>query len=67
MNIAELYELYLHYPKVITDSRKCVPNSIFFALKGENFDGNAFAAKALNGGCAYAVLLDMSEQLKDMA
>lgn len=58
MNIAELYELYLHYPKVITDSRKCVPNSIFFALKGENFDGNAFAAKALNGGCAYAVIDD---------
>jgi len=58
MNIAELYELFLHYPKVVTDSRKCVPNSIFFALKGEKFDGNAFTEKALNEGCAYAVIDD---------
>ncbi len=41
---------------VCTDSRKANKNSIFFALKGENFDGNRFAAKALDTGCAVAVI-----------
>ena len=56
MTISELYELYLHNPKVTTDSRNCPFGSIFFALKGENFDGNQYASKALDSGCAYAVI-----------
>ncbi|MFY1613405.1 UDP-N-acetylmuramoyl-tripeptide--D-alanyl-D-alanine ligase [Macellibacteroides fermentans] len=56
MTISELYELYLHNPKVTTDSRNCPFGSIFFALKGENFDGNQYASKALESGCAYAVI-----------
>ena len=56
MTISELYELYLHNPKVTTDSRNCPLGSIFFALKGENFDGNQYASKALQSGCSYAVI-----------
>ena len=34
MTIPELYELFIHNPKVTTDSRNCPRGSIFFALKG---------------------------------
>jgi len=47
MDISELYRLFLHYPHVTTDSRNCPNDSLFFALKGERFDGNAFAKQAL--------------------
>ncbi|MDR2917033.1 MAG: UDP-N-acetylmuramoyl-tripeptide--D-alanyl-D-alanine ligase [Tannerella sp.] len=60
MTISELYSLYLQHPTVTTDSRTCPPGSIFFALKGESFDGNTFAEKALLSGCAYAVVDDAS-------
>ena len=47
MTIPELYELFIHNPKVTTDSRNCPRGSIFFALKGDKFDGNQYAEKAL--------------------
>lgn len=56
MNIQELYQVYLQYPCVTTDTRKPVRDSIFFALHGENYDGNKFAAEALKKGAAYAVV-----------
>lgn len=56
MTIPQLYELYIHNPKVTTDSRNCPRGSIFFALKGEHFDGNQYAEKALASGCVYAVI-----------
>lgn len=56
MNTTELYELFVHHRKISTDSRNCPPGSLFFALKGENFDGNRFAAKALDAGAAYAII-----------
>jgi len=56
MNIAELYELYQKHPIVSTDSRIIIKDSIFFALRGENFDGNQFAADSLQKGAAYAVI-----------
>lgn len=56
MTIAALYQIYLQYPVVTTDSRNCPDDSIFFALKGDNFNGNSFAKKALTEGCAYAVV-----------
>lgn len=56
MSIRELYELYLKHPSVQTDSRKIKAGDIFFALKGDNFNGNAFAAQALADGAAYAVV-----------
>lgn len=56
MEIEELYEIYRQHPVITTDSRDCPEGSIFLALKGESFDGNKFAASALNKGCAYAVV-----------
>ncbi len=56
MKISELYDIFVQHPVVVTDSRKIEPQSIFFALKGENFNGNKFAAKALESGAAYAVI-----------
>ena len=56
MDIESLYELYLRHPEVTTDSRRCPQGSMFFALRGESFDGNLFAAKALEGGAAIAVV-----------
>jgi UDP-N-acetylmuramoyl-tripeptide--D-alanyl-D-alanine ligase len=56
--ISQLYNLYLQYPEVQTDTRKLKANDIYFALKGENFDGNRFAAAALEMGAAYAVIDD---------
>ena len=52
----ELYQLFLQYPQICTDSRNCPSGSIFFALKGENFNANEFALGALQKGCALAVV-----------
>lgn len=56
MEIAELYEIFLQHPIVSTDSRTCSSGSIFFALKGENFNGNKFAESALEIGASYVVV-----------
>ena len=57
MDIKQLYGLYLQCGKqATTDSRNCPEGSIFFALKGDSFDGNKFAKAALDKGCAYAVV-----------
>ena len=53
-----LYELFLQCNGVSTDSRKIEQGTIFFALKGENFNGNCFAAGAIEQGAAYAVIDD---------
>lgn len=58
MTIPELYEIFLKHPVVTTDTRDCPKGSIFFALRGETFNGNQFALKALENGCAYAVVDD---------
>jgi UDP-N-acetylmuramoyl-tripeptide--D-alanyl-D-alanine ligase len=64
VEINQLYELYLRYPAISTDSRCVKKNSIFFALRGENFDGNNFARDALRNGAAYAVI-DKSQDNPD--
>ncbi|MCI1640647.1 MAG: UDP-N-acetylmuramoyl-tripeptide--D-alanyl-D-alanine ligase [Bacteroidales bacterium] len=56
MNIAKLHELFLSCGSVITDSRKVKGGEMFFAIKGENFDGNEYALKALENGASYAVV-----------
>ena len=58
MDIKELYKHYQEHPVVTTDSRDCPVGSIFIALKGETFDGNQFAASALEKGCSMAVVSD---------
>jgi UDP-N-acetylmuramoyl-tripeptide--D-alanyl-D-alanine ligase len=56
VNIEQLYSIYQQHRSVQTDTRKLKANDIFFALKGGNFNGNEFAAKALEMGAAYAVV-----------
>ena len=60
MKLSALYQIFLDCQLVTTDSRNCPEGSLFIALKGESFNGNAFAGKALETGCAYAVI-DESE------
>ncbi len=55
-SIEALYEIFKRHPKIITDSRKVEQGSLFFALKGEKFNGNEFAEQALKAGAAYAVI-----------
>lgn len=64
MTIEELYSIFLEHPVITTDSRDCPAGSIFFALKGASFDGNAYALKALELGCSYAVI-DEAEYATD--
>ena len=56
MTIEELYKIFLAHPVITTDSRDCPEGALFFALKGESFDGNKFAQMALDKGCAFAVV-----------
>lgn len=56
MNITELYQLYTQTYLVDTDTRKIRKGSLFFALKGDNFNGNEFAAEAIKSGASYAVI-----------
>lgn len=52
----QLHELFLEHPVICTDTRKITKDCLFFALKGPNFNGNAFAKDALKKGAAYAVI-----------
>lgn len=56
MKLSALYQIFLDCQLVTTDSRNCPEGSLFIALKGESFNGNAFAGKALETGCAYAII-----------
>lgn len=56
MDLESLYRIYQAFPSVQTDTRKLEPGCIYFALKGENFNGNHFAVQALERGAAYAVI-----------
>lgn len=56
MTTEQIYKIYLANPKVITDSRKIEVGCLFFALKGDKFNGNQFAEEAVKKGAAYAVI-----------
>lgn len=56
MDIQSLYNIFQQFPVICTDTRNIAPNSIFVALKGANFNGNAFATNALQQGAAYAII-----------
>ncbi|EEI91035.1 UDP-N-acetylmuramoyl-tripeptide--D-alanyl-D-alanine ligase [Sphingobacterium spiritivorum ATCC 33300] len=64
MTIEALYDLYLQHPYVSTDTRNILPGSLFFALKGANFNGNSFADQALQTGASY-VIIDEASYAKD--
>ena len=68
MKIEELYDIYLHSAGVSTDTRTLRKNQLFFALKGENFDGNAFVDQAREKGASYVVAGENGlETLKELA
>ena len=52
----KLYNHFLKHPLVCTDTREIKPDSIFFALKGDNFNGNQFAEQAINKGSSLAII-----------
>ncbi|HIP37277.1 MAG TPA: UDP-N-acetylmuramoyl-tripeptide--D-alanyl-D-alanine ligase [Crocinitomix sp.] len=65
MDIAKLYQLFINSKGICTDTRKLKPNTIFFALKGENFNGNEYALQALETGCNYAIIDEQIEVKND--
>ncbi len=54
--IEQIYKIFREHPHISTDTRKILPDSIFFALRGRSFDGNEFARSALEQGAAYCVV-----------
>lgn len=56
MQIEQLYKIYSQYPDIQTDTRRLKPGDFFFALKGDNFNGNKFARQAIDSGAAWAVI-----------
>lgn len=66
MTIPELYSIFKNCSGVTTDSRKIRGGELFFALKGENFDGNAYAVKALENGADRAVIDRNSDIAKEI-
>ena len=64
MNIEDLYSLYTKNYLVDTDTRTIRSTSIFFALKGDNFNGNLFAKKALELGASYCVIDEAEYEIK---
>jgi len=56
MTIEQLYQIYLQNPSVSTDTRSLQKGDLFFALKGDNFNGNLYAAQALQNGASWAII-----------
>ena len=58
MEINDIHSLFLESKGVTTDTRKIKRDTIFFALKGDNFNGNTYAVEALEHGASYAIIDD---------
>lgn len=56
MSLQQLYDIFLESSGICTDTRNTAPNCIFFALKGDNFNGNIFAEEAIDNGALFAVV-----------
>ncbi|WP_228234845.1 UDP-N-acetylmuramoyl-tripeptide--D-alanyl-D-alanine ligase [Allomuricauda sp. M10] len=65
MTMEKLHALFLEHPIICTDTRKIEENCMFFALKGPNFNGNAFAKDALEKGAAYAIIDEEEHKTSD--
>jgi len=65
MQIEKLYERFKESGKISTDTRKIIPGSIFFALRGDNFNANEFASQALEKGAGYVVLDDPANAIDE--
>lgn len=60
MSIEEIYSIFLKSKRIFTDSRQASEGGIFFALKGDNFNGNDFAVNAIKEGADYAIIDDIN-------
>ena len=65
MNVETLYQLFLKHSSISTDTRKIKEGDLFFALKGDNFNGNKFAQKALDLGATFAIIDESEHALND--
>ncbi len=65
MRTEDIYQLFLKHPRVVKDTRLDVRDSIYFSLKGGNFNGNAYAREALEKGAAYAVVDEEEHKTDD--
>lgn len=65
MKINLLHALFLECDNVSTDTRKVAKNDMFFALKGDHFNGNTFAHKALENGASYVIVDDAEYQTSE--
>lgn len=65
MDIESLYKIFTAHPVISTDTRKITAGSMFFALKGPNFNANSFAAEALQKGASYCVVDEPAYQVSD--
>jgi len=61
----ELYKHFLKHPEICTDTREIKKGSLFFALKGDNFNANQFAEKALKEGCSLAIIDELQYKKDD--
>lgn len=67
MQTAQLYQIYQEFPTVCTDTRQISKDCLFFALKGDNFNGNSFADQALEAGAKYVIIDDSTYYREDPA
>ncbi len=65
MDIGDLYSKFLKSGKVSTDTRQITPGSVFFALRGDRFNANEFAAQALEKGASYVVIDDAAYKVDE--
>ncbi|MCX7548230.1 UDP-N-acetylmuramoyl-tripeptide--D-alanyl-D-alanine ligase [Xanthomarina sp. F1114] len=65
MKIEQLHALFLKHPSVSTDTRKIAKNDLYFALKGDNFNGNVFSKQALENGASYCIVDEKEYAVND--
>lgn len=65
MEIKELYQLFINSSGVCTDTRQIKENCLFFALKGDNFNGNKFATDAIQNGASFSIIDDEEFHISD--
>ena len=65
MDIKEIYDLFKKHPTICTDTREIIKGSIFISLKGEKFNGNKYALKAIQEGCSYAIIDEKEYDIND--
>ena len=63
--LSQLHQLFLESTGICTDTRKLKKGNLYLALKGDNFNGNNFAAKALELGADYSIVDEQPEEQND--